>query len=239
MFKLPELHGHSNLAVPIRQAAGQEATSKNALRHENLMRWAAADPRRGPSVTKKFEFIDRLHARMAMGAIGRSTLRSQGAPGMVAYARQFLREVDIKRFGKDSHADFRKVLNAQTLVLARGFPADGRGNWGAARKSLNIFLRDVVYSRHLCDHYKLAHIEPWLEVPLDSNVHEGLAGDWGQAGKSVPPWPGVKALTPKDSAKLQRIASDIADSLGVARVHLDVRYWRKDAIDALEGGDRR
>ena len=179
-----------------------------------------------------FNLIDRLQVRTAMLAIGRSTLRSQGAPGMVAEARRFLRKLDLNIFSVVESAQFMAVLDSQTKLLARQFPDGGRGNWGAARKSLNIFLRDVIYCRPLCEHYKLAILEPWLEVPLDSNVHKGLLSD---ATGTVASWPGVKALTPKVSNLLQETASTVATSLGVARVHLDVRYWRKAALDELEG----
>ncbi|MNL21809.1 hypothetical protein D3C87_1431170 [compost metagenome] len=51
---------------------------------------------------------------------------------------------------------------------------------------------------------------------------------------ALPAWPGVKRLTPEVSAKLQNAALQIANSLDVARVHLDVRYWRKGLVDELE-----
>lgn len=181
-----------------------------------------------------FDFIDRLQVRVAMFAIGRSTLRSQGAPGMVGHARAFLRKVDLKTFSVSTAEQFADILNTQTNLLAAGFPGAGKGNWGAARKSLNIFLRDVLYCRPLCEHFDLARLEPWLEVPLDSNVYAGLVED-SDNPSSVPAWSGVKALTPKRSADFQSIASVIASAFGVARVHLDIRYWRKDAIDALAG----
>lgn len=183
---------------------------------------------------RSFDLIDRLQVRAAMFAIGRSTLRSQGAPGMVAHARQYLRGVKLQKFAAPTAEQFATELDALTRSLADGFPAEGRGNWGAARKSLNIFLRDVVYCRPLCEHFKLAPVEPWLEVPLDSNVYKGLLSD-SREPNSVPPWPGVKRLTPEASANFQKIAASIAQSLGVARVHLDVRYWRREAIDALGG----
>lgn len=181
-----------------------------------------------------FDLIDRLQVRAAMLAIGRSTLRSQGAPGMVDHARKFLRKVDLRVFSVSKSVEFRLVLDTHTSSLANSFPGDGGGNWGAARKSLNIFLRDVVYCRPLCKHFGLAKIEPWLEVPIDSNVYSGLCSDASNSSE-IPRWPGVKGLSPEVSDELQKIAKSIAKSFGVSRVHLDVRYWRKDAIDALEG----
>lgn len=177
-----------------------------------------------------FELIDRLQVRTAMLAIGRSTLRSQGAPGMVVAARRFLRNLDLNLLSVNTSEHFMEVLDIQTNLLASQFPGKGQGNWGAARKSLNIFMRDVYYCHPLCEHFKLAVLEPWLEVPLDSHVHNGLLSD---ATNKINSWPGVKALTPEISNQLQNTASAIAKSLGVARIHLDVRYWRKNAIDEL------
>jgi hypothetical protein len=185
-------------------------------------------------MNQPFDLIDRLQVRTAMLAIGRSTLRSQGAPGMVAKARQFLRGIDLHQFSVATSEQFLNVLEEQTKRLASEFPGKGKGNWGAARKSLNIFLRDVLYCKLLCEYYKLANLEPWLEVPLDSNVYDGLLSD-ASSPKAVASWPGVKALNPKVSADLQKSASAIAKSLGVARVHLDVRYWRRAAFDELAG----
>lgn len=181
---------------------------------------------------KSFDLINRLRVRTAFLAIGRSTLRNQGAPGMVAEARQFLSEVDLRLFAVDNEKEFLALLDKHTALLASRFPHGGQGNWGAARKSINIFLRDVLYCRPLCEHYKLTNIEKWLEVPLDSNVHDGLLNDTSNA---IARWPGVKRLTPTISAQLQVAAYNVAKYLGVSRVHLDVRYWRKAALDELTG----
>lgn len=167
-----------------------------------------------------------------MMAIGRSTLRSQGAPGMVGCARDFLRRLDFRVLAEIDAGSFDAWLDRQTLKLSRNFPGGGKGNWGAARKSLNIFLRDVLYCRPLCDRFDLAHLEPSLEVPLDSHVYAGLSSDTGNT-KYIPPWPGVKRLTAETSRELQAVAATVARSLGVPRVHLDVRYWRKAPSAAL------
>ena len=183
-------------------------------------------------MTKSFDFIDRLRVRTAMLAIGRSTLRNQGASGMVAYARTFLCNLELAQFSVESVNQFTQILNETTERLAVNFPDGGKGNWGAARKSVNIFLRDALYSRHLCDRYKLIGIEPWLEVPLDNDVYNGLVND-SASETIVPRWPGIRKLTPTLSGDYQNVASTIAKSLSVYRVHLDIRYWRKNAIDGL------
>lgn len=98
--------------------------------------------------------------------------------------------------------------------------------WGAARKFLNIFLRDVVYNRYLCDKYELMHIVPWLELPLDSQVASGLREEPG--GGSLPRWKTVIGLEKADSQKFQAFATEVAARMGCERVHLDVIYWRRE-----------
>lgn len=68
-------------------------------------------------MTKPFDFIDRLQVRVALMAIGRSTLRSQGAAGMVECARQFLRQADVKVFATTTAESFLDVLNEHTERL--------------------------------------------------------------------------------------------------------------------------
>lgn len=183
---------------------------------------------------KRFDLPDRLQVRTALLAIGRSTLRNQGASGLISAARRFLREMDLSEFSVATRDGFDQVLARNTKLLMRRFPPEARTNWGAARKALNIFLRDVFYCYPLNVAHQLSNLEPWLEVPLDSNVYDGLAADL-DGTQSLPEWPGVKHLTKKISDTLQASADVMASRLKIHRVHLDVRYWRKRAIDELEG----
>jgi len=187
-------------------------------------------------MAQRFDLIDRLKARIALLAIGRSTLRNQGAPGMVVAARKYLRKVPLRAFSVTSARRFASVLERHTQALMKRFPRKRKANknWGAARKALNIFLRDVVYSRLLADHYRLGRVEPWLELPLDSNTYRGLAEDW-KGPCEIPRWPRLKNLGRDTSRELQTIAAAIAKSLHTHRVHLDIKYWRKGAIDRLDG----
>ena len=111
------------------------------------------------------------------------------------------------------------------------FPVGARTNWGAARKALNIFLRDVHYSRPTCDRYGLSILENWLELPLDSYAHAGLVKD--SKGEQIPDWPGVKHLTPEQNRCFQAAATSIAARLGTHRVHLDVRYWNAATLASI------
>src|SRR5947209_5911902 len=122
------------------------------------------------------EFIDRLKNRLATAAVGASTLRRQGAAGVVDAAREGLRHLDLHGYTVSDEAAFLTRLDADTESLRGRFP-EGTRTWGGARKALNIFLRDDLYNIDLSDHYKLQHLRPWLEVPLDSHVAAGLRAE--------------------------------------------------------------
>jgi len=183
----------------------------------------------------RFNLEQALQARIAFFAIGRSTLRNQGSRGMVKAARHFLRSIDLSHFAVRIPAEFDSALDRHTLRLMTKFPGKGRTNWGAARKSMNIFLRDVVYSHHLREHFQLSAIEPWLELPLDSYSYLGLAADAKRLGLISEidisrAWPGVKGLKGDVNALLQGLAKAIAMRLGTLRIHLDIRYWQQRGL---------
>jgi hypothetical protein len=168
-------------------------------------------------------FLDRLIKRTAVLAIGPSTLRNQGASGVVSAARDGLSRLNLAAFRVATPAAFDKQLNASTERLRKSLPPDAQ-HWGTARKAINIYLRDVVYSVHLSNHFGLSVIRPWLEVPLDSYVAMWIKAD--SDGKTSLRWCGVKHLTPKISADYQEVASQIALRKRLDRVDLDILYWR-------------
>jgi putative heme iron utilization protein len=89
---------------------------------------------------------------------------------------------------------------------------------------LNLYLRDVLYSRYLCKYFGFNHLEKWLEVPLDSFVAKGIQLDFRP--QTLVKFPGIKHLTQEVNQAYQEAAAAIASSLGYARVHLDIIYWR-------------
>jgi hypothetical protein len=157
-------------------------------------------------------------------AIGRSTLRNQGAPGVVDAARDYLEDLPLRKFHVPTRTRFRRVLDEHTDQLQKKLPRGAR-NWGAARKALNIFLRDVVYNQYLCRHYGLRRLERWLEVPLDKDVAKALLRDKPET-MELPRWRSIKRLTPEVSKRYQTAATTVAKERGVARIHLDLDYWR-------------
>jgi hypothetical protein len=94
---------------------------------------------------------------------------------------------------------------------------------GAARKAINLFLRDVLYNQYLCHKFGIGKIESWLEVPLDSVVARKLKS---AAGRGVlPRWVGLKNLRASESEEFHNFASQCAKMLSIARVHLDIYLW--------------
>jgi len=175
--------------------------------------------------------IGYLKRRTAELAIGHSTLRNQGAPGVAAAARQFLASMDLRCFSVASEKTFFKSLDRMTQELVQALPV-GTQNWGAARKALNIFLRDCVYDRFLCEHFGLAQIHPWLELPLDNYTAVGLGTT--SLGSDLPKWDAIKRLKEKDSAEYQQVARQVASRIGCNRVDLDIYLWRQLGIEDIE-----
>jgi hypothetical protein len=171
-----------------------------------------------------------LQRRIATIAIGPSTARRMGPKGTIEAARSFLSKIDLKTLSETGASDFPRFLDDHTDKLIKALP-DGAQHWGSARKFLNIFLRDVVYSRHLCGTWPLAHLEELLELPLDSHV--ALALQQEPEGHALPRWKTVTGLTPEVSTSFQAAASAVARRCQCARVHLDLMYWRREGIESL------
>ena len=171
------------------------------------------------------ERLIQLHqARLAQLAIGASTARGQGAAGVVSASRSWLATCDLRRFLAEGVESFPRALDRATEAMRVALPA-GAQNWGAARKFLNIFLRDSLYNRYTCRHFELEVLEPQLEIPLDAHAARGLSSE--PEGSYLPRWQTIKHLKSEVSAQYQEVASKVAVRCGHARVHLDLVYWRR------------
>lgn len=171
--------------------------------------------------TNPDSFIPTMQRRVATVAIGPSTLRGQGK-GVIQATQKFLARLSLTRIPSSSEARFLAWLDRQTESLLDALPINNRP-WGAARKAINLFLRDALYNRYLTRRFDLRRLEPWLEIPLDSAVAKGLKR---LAGRGVlPPWPGLKHLRNGVSKAYQAVASAFARRQGIARVHLDIYLW--------------
>ena len=159
-----------------------------------------------------------IRRREAFAAIGPSTVRNQGAAGVVRAARTFLSQMDLRPFGTKKQDAFADILEKETEALCKALPKQAR-SWGLARKALNIFLRNCLYNHYLRTKFQLDRAEQFLELPLDSLVAKALRARDGD----LPSWRGLKHLKRCDSARFQKYASRLAQSEGYARVHLDAQ----------------
>jgi len=170
---------------------------------------------------KPKDFIKTLQRKVATTAVGPSALRGQGK-GVLRTSQDFLARMSLTQVPKSSEKRYRLWLDRQTELLLNSLPIRNRP-WGAARKAINLFLRDALYNKYLSKQFKLQSIETWLEVPLDSVVAKGLKLHSNRG--ELPRWPGLKNLKPNISKGFQVFASKQAILKGIARVHLDMYLW--------------
>jgi hypothetical protein len=130
--------------------------------------------------------------------------------------------LDLRQFGVSGQALFRRRLDRATERLSRALPPRGR-SWGVARKLLNIFLRDALYTSYLREAFRLDRAEDLLELPLDSITARRLRFEVGRG--QLPRWQGVKRISPAASAEFQAAAAAVASARGISRVHLDAFWW--------------
>ena len=179
--------------------------------------------------TRPKDFIDAVQTRCARVAVSASATRGQKTEGLVAKAREHLAHVPLGTFGTSNAAAFRSRLDRATDDLVDAVPG-GRLRWGVARKLLNIFLRDALYTAYLRDRFHLDRAEALFELPLDSITARRLRKGYRRG--ELPCWRGVRHLRPADSDEFQRAATDAATQCSVARVHLDAFWW------SYRNGDR-
>jgi hypothetical protein len=176
------------------------------------------------------DLLDALQARAARTALGPSSMRGAGSAGVVAAGRPVLRELQLGTFATSRARRFRAALDQATERLLRSFPRRAR-RWGLARKGLNIFLRDCLYTVYLRDAYGLGLAESLYELPLDSITGRAL---FSAARGELPRWTAVRRLRPAVSDRYQAFAAGLSRERGFARVHLDAFWWgqRGDATGA-------
>lgn len=181
------------------------------------------------------EFFQLLHRRLSQISVGSSAIRKQGASGLINTLRfYFETEISLEEFVnvlpiENLFADF---LNRHTTNVLARFP-DTAQSWGAARKGMNLFFREIVYSKFFSHRFSLPDdfnefncLVKYLEVPLDKEVAKGLKAD---TNEQLPNWLGIKRLTPLISEQYQHQATIIATQENIARVNLDLKYWRRSS----------
>lgn len=175
----------------------------------------------------KTDFIRTVQQFTAVSAVGVSAMRGQGK-GVMKTAQKTLGQLNLTQLKAiATQAQYEAWLDQQTEQLLNRFPIRNRP-WGAARKALNLFLRDCLYNKYLCAAYKMGKVERWLEIPLDSYISKELQS---KASQTLPRWPGLKHLKKPTSALYQDVATSWSKERGVSRIHLDVELWLKNRND--------
>jgi len=159
--------------------------------------------------------------------IAGTTLRNQGASGVVDAARDYLFDLDLRKFADLPDDRFAHRLDSYTEELRVSLPTRAR-HFGTARKSINLFLMEAFYNRVLCEAYNLQSVEDFLELPIDGHVADGLKKQAKIYGVSctLPKWHGIKNLKSDTNVTFQNCAKEIAGKMHVARVYLDLLLWR-------------
>jgi hypothetical protein len=180
---------------------------------------------------KNQKFINQLQRRIAQISVGASSLRNQGAKGIIEICRDYFENsINLEEFKKEIESNnYLKYLNKNTTELLNRFPENGK-SWGAARKGLNLFFREVVYNFYLANHLEISADEDknrnalnQLEAPLDKDVATGLR----EIFPELPKWKSIRSLTVHESQIYQHTASKYADELQIPKIHLDLQFWRR------------
>jgi hypothetical protein len=174
------------------------------------------------------DFLRLLQDNAAEISVGPSSLRNQGAKGVLAATRLFFKEIDLAAVGTLGSREWSEWLDRETDRLRLSFPRGAQKSWGGARKALNLFVRTCLYNSYLSKAYGLQRIEPFLEIPLDKDVALGLAREAAKRGHELRRFQTIKGLLKADSEAYQAFATKLARELGLRRVHLDLVFWRRE-----------
>lgn len=173
---------------------------------------------RWPIPAEKLNLLTQWYARRS---IGNSTLRGYPTDTKTV-AQHFLAKIKLDERNFQPGA-YRQYLDGLTPQLQAEFNANANLGcavyFGAARKSLNIYFRELLYSIHF--NRLVAPAWSVLEIPLDKNVARWLTS----ANPRLPRWTTIKQLNPKIYELFQDTARRVADSRKVAVIDLDVEYW--------------
>lgn len=167
-----------------------------------------------------------LQRYVANVAITAAAMRNQGASGVVAVARRFLADLDLRPLPSVSPVAYRTWLDESTDSLLRRLPVDAK-NWGAARKGVNIFMVQTFMNGALAREYNLARLGDALETPLDDQAAKELRNLAGRG--QLPRWPSLRRLSVEVSDQYQAFASEVARKRAIPRAYLDTILWRARA----------
>ena len=166
--------------------------------------------------------VNKYKKRIVNISISQSSLRNQGKKDLIKKTREFLNKINLYKFNKNK-SHFKINLKKETKKLMK----KTKLKFGAARKSLNIFLLQCSLDRVLSSFYKVGRILNYLELPLDSYTAKHLKGK----NEKLPRWNGVKNLKEKENLEFQNFAGKLAKIKNIPRAYLDLEYWRNKEFD--------
>jgi hypothetical protein len=174
---------------------------------------------------EKPDFLKLMQRYVANIAISGSTLRNQGAKGVIEATRDFLAKLDLSKLQTIQPSTYPGILNEWTDSLKEALPPNAN-HWGTARKAINVFMVQVFLNRYLAEEYGLNKFDDVLETSLDSQAAHILRKRTGR-GK-LPRWNGIKRLRPEESARYQEFAAKRAKEEEIPRACLDIQLWRAE-----------
>ncbi|HKK45056.1 MAG TPA: hypothetical protein VJ964_06010 [Balneolaceae bacterium] len=136
--------------------------------------------------------------------------------------RTFSAKLDLSRFATEQKETFYDELDKATGEL-EDVLSSNRKTWGTARTGINMFLQNALYNRYLSESYDLYLAEHLYELPITKKAVDGLRRYEKQP--HLPEWTGLDLMKPDISEQYQSFASDLADNMGVSRVHLLMFLW--------------
>ncbi|KHO45518.1 MAG: hypothetical protein QS98_C0010G0044 [archaeon GW2011_AR3] len=164
-----------------------------------------------------------MQNRIANISISPSTLRGQ-PKGSVKIAIDFLQNMNLQELTNiKSEVEFISWLDSKTHSLMELLPSK---SWGMARKSLNIFLFQVVHDIFLSDKNNLRNLIPYLELTLDNPNAKKLMNKAKEEGIKLN-WSNINNLQRENSDSIQIFARKLAkEQYTCDRCYLDLYFWR-------------
>lgn len=181
------------------------------------------------------KFERNLKRNLTERSVWPSATRGQVEAGGLQKLRDALCGISVKDLASlGSRSDFEGWLHGQTDALLQE-TEEYSVMWGTARKSLNLWLRDLVYNHHFRAVYRLERLEPWLEVPLDRHSAEFIAKQAVRLNiesPSLPRWKSISELSEEASEAYQQAARKVVRAPEFSylqhAIHIDLVAWRSD-----------
>lgn len=160
------------------------------------------------------EEIKKLQRHIAFSSIGPTTLRNMLS--VKGWRSEVCSQLGAINLNNLNSLGFEKAIDKWTddLVLKTKC-------WGASRKALNLFLRDLYYNYWIRNKYNLDNFAEKFEIPLDGIVMNKIRKIY----PSLPKKPAVKNLTADINKKYQLSAYNYAKDNSTLRIHLDIKFW--------------